>query len=108
MHPELREAGPASSIQALVQARGITPERISYVNLIVREPRAFIQLTRYKRFDGPIMSVWVPESTIGVAAGPQPVRLAWGAQNRGPKNAFIQLKRYMDKMCWILFLRVYL
>ena len=31
-----------------------------------------------------------------VAAGPHPVRLAQGRQNKGAKNGFIQLKTYMD------------
>ena len=47
------------------------------VLVIDREPRRFIQLKRYKRFDGPNAQVWGPGSTIGVAAGTYPVHLAW-------------------------------
>ena len=68
-----------------------------------REPREFIQLKTYKRFDGLMMLVWGQESIIGIAAGPYPVRLAWGAQNMGRKNGFIQLNIYKDKTCWISF-----
>ena len=64
-----------------------------------RESREFIQLK--ERFDGLIMLVWGQESIFHIAAGSHPVQAAWGSQNRGPKNAFIQPKRYKDKTWWI-------
>ena len=70
--------------------------------MLVREPRAFIQLKRYKRCDGPIMWVWGPESTIRVAAGPQPVRLAWGPQIWVPKMRLFSLKGTRKKLLDII------
>ena len=59
----------------ILQNGGWVTSRLTDHNVKVdRGPRAFIQLKRYKRFDGPIMLVGCQKSTINIAAGSHPVQ----------------------------------